>query len=87
MRTIYPTSALAPSSSQRASALSTRWTELSKPIPWLLAEGKTTKELAALIGVSAKTVESHRARLTHKQAIHDIGGLARYAIREGFGQP
>ena len=52
----------------------------------LIAEGKTTKEIAALIHVSAKTVETHRARLMQKLGIHEIAGLVRYAIRKGLVQ-
>lgn len=53
----------------------------------LIAEGKTSKQIATLLGVSAKTVESHRARLMQKLDIHEIAGLARYAIRHGLVQP
>ncbi len=53
----------------------------------LIAEGKTTKDIAALIHVSAKTVETHRARLMQKLGIHEIAGLVRYAIRKGLVQP
>ena len=52
----------------------------------LIAEGKTTKEIAVLIHVSAKTVETHRARLMQKLGIHEIAGLVRYAIRKGLVQ-
>lgn len=50
----------------------------------LVAEGKTTKEIAALLGISAKTAESHRSHLMEKLDIHDTAGLVRYAIREGL---
>jgi DNA-binding NarL/FixJ family response regulator len=53
----------------------------------LIAEGKTTKQIAPLLGISAKTVESHRAKLMQKLDIHEIAGLARYAIRHGLVQP
>ncbi|HKC17202.1 MAG TPA: response regulator transcription factor [Steroidobacteraceae bacterium] len=53
----------------------------------LIAEGKTTRDIAALIHVSAKTVETHRARLMQKLGIHEIAGLVRYAIRKGLVQP
>jgi len=52
----------------------------------LVAEGKTSKQIAKLLGVSAKTAESHRARIMAKLRIHDTAGLVRYAIREGFIQ-
>lgn len=50
----------------------------------LIAEGKTTKEIASLLGVSSKTAESHRARIMRKLDIHETASLVRYAIRRGF---
>jgi DNA-binding NarL/FixJ family response regulator len=52
----------------------------------LVAEGKTTKEVAALLGVSVKTAESHRTRIMSKLGIHETAGLVRYAIRRGLVQ-
>lgn len=53
----------------------------------LIAEGKTTKEIAQLLGVSVKTAESHRTRIMAKLEIHETAGLVRYAIRQGLIQP
>jgi DNA-binding CsgD family transcriptional regulator len=53
----------------------------------LVAEGKTTKEVAGILGVSVKTAESHRTRLMEKLDIHETAGLVRYAIRRGLIQP
>jgi DNA-binding NarL/FixJ family response regulator len=53
----------------------------------LVAEGKTTKEVAAILGISVKTAESHRMRIMSKLDIHETAGLVRYAIRRGFIQP
>ncbi len=53
----------------------------------LVAEGKTTKQIAEILGVSVKTAESHRSRLMAKLDIHEIAGLVRYAIRQGMIQP
>lgn len=50
----------------------------------LIAEGKTTKEISRLLGLSVKTAESHRTRLMQKLDIHDAAGLVRYAIRRGI---
>ncbi len=53
----------------------------------LVAEGKTTKEIAQLISVGPKTAESYRARIMQKLGIHHTAGLVRYAIRHGMLQP
>ena len=47
----------------------------------LIAEGKTTKEVAATLGISFKTAETHRTRIMAKLDIHETAGLVRYAIR------
>lgn len=52
----------------------------------LVAEGKTTKEVASMLGVSFKTAESHRTRIMDKLDIHETAGLVRYAIRKGIIQ-
>jgi DNA-binding NarL/FixJ family response regulator len=52
----------------------------------LIGEGKSSKEIASLLGISVKTAESHRARLMQKLDIHEIAGLVRYAIRKGLIQ-
>jgi DNA-binding NarL/FixJ family response regulator len=52
----------------------------------LVAEGKTTKEIATLLGISVKTAESHRSNMMEKLDIHDTAGLVRYAIRKGIIQ-
>jgi two-component system, NarL family, response regulator NreC len=52
----------------------------------LVAEGKTTKEIATLLGISVKTAESHRSNMMEKLDIHDTAGLVRYAVRKGIIQ-
>ena len=53
----------------------------------LIAEGHTTKEIAAALHISFKTAESHRSHLMTKLDIHVAAGLVRYAIRRGLVQP
>jgi DNA-binding NarL/FixJ family response regulator len=53
----------------------------------LVAEGKTTKEAARILGVSVKTAESHRTRIMQKLDIHETASLVRYAIRRGLISP
>jgi DNA-binding NarL/FixJ family response regulator len=53
----------------------------------LVAEGRTTKDIAATLNLTVKTAESHRARLMEKLDIHDTAGLVRYAIRRGVITP
>lgn len=50
----------------------------------LIAEGRTSKEVARLLGISATTVKSHRNHIMEKLDIHDKAGLTRYAIRIGL---
>ena len=53
----------------------------------LIAEGKSTKEVALQLNISVKTAESHRTRLMEKLDIHETATLVRYAIRRGLIQP
>jgi len=53
----------------------------------LIAEGKTTKEVASVLGISVKTAVSHRTRIMEKLDIHETASLVRYAIRGGLIQP
>ncbi len=52
----------------------------------ILAEGKSTKDAAAILNVSVKTVESHRKQIMDKLDLHSIAELTKYAIREGLTQ-
>ena len=52
----------------------------------LVAEGKSTKEAAAILNITFKTAESHRTRIMEKLSIHETAGLVRYAIRRGLIQ-
>lgn len=50
----------------------------------MIAEGRTTKQMAFLMKVSAKTVESHRATVMDRLGIHDLAGLVIFAVRHGL---
>ena len=62
-------------------------TARQREILQLIAEGRSTKEIASDLGVSVKTVETHRAQLMERLDIHDIPGLVRFAIRAGLVSP
>jgi two-component system, NarL family, response regulator NreC len=47
----------------------------------LLADGKTNKEVAAALGISARTAENHRAKIMEKLGLHSLSALVCYAIR------
>jgi len=63
--------------------LSSRERQVLQPI----AEGKSTKDVASLLGISVKTAESHRSRIMKKLDIHETASLVRYAVRQGLVQP
>lgn len=53
----------------------------------LIAGGKSTKEIAFLLNLSVKTVETYRAQLMERLGIRDVAGLVRYALRTGLVPP
>jgi DNA-binding NarL/FixJ family response regulator len=53
----------------------------------LVAGGKSTKEIAFLLNLSVKTVETHRAQIMERLGIRDVAGLVRYALRTGLVPP
>ncbi len=62
-------------------------TSREREVLQLVAEGKSTKEVAGLLGISFKTAESHRTRILKKLDLHETAGLVRYAVRRGLIQP
>jgi DNA-binding NarL/FixJ family response regulator len=50
----------------------------------LIAEGHTTKEIAAKLAIGVKTTEAYRSELMKALELHDIASLTRYAIRSGL---
>jgi DNA-binding NarL/FixJ family response regulator len=61
-----------------------RLTVRERQVLQLIAEGKSTKDIAAVLGISVKTAESHRTRLMQKLDIHETASLVRYAVRNGI---
>jgi len=59
-------------------------TEREKEVLQLIAEGKSTKQIASNLNVSTKTIESHRRQVMGKLNIRNIADLTKYAIREGL---
>ena len=53
----------------------------------LIAEGHSTKEIALRLGLSIKTVETHRAQVMERLGVRGVQGLVRYAIRRGIVPP
>jgi DNA-binding NarL/FixJ family response regulator len=62
-------------------------TDRERQVLQLIAEGKTTKEVAVILGVSVKTAESHRSSLMSKLDVHSTAEVVRYAIRRGMVAP
>jgi DNA-binding NarL/FixJ family response regulator len=62
-------------------------TPRQREILQLIAEGKSTKDIAVTLNLSIKTVETHRKELMDRLGIHDVPGLVRYAIRSGIIRP
>jgi len=70
----------APSTDLQRSGLSEREREVLQ----LLAEGEGSKQIAKLLHVSARTIDSHRNRIMEKLEIHTVAELTKYAVREGL---
>ena len=70
--------------SQSEPLMKPKLTEREREVLQLLAEGKGTKEIAADLFLSAKTVETHRQHLMDKLDMYTVAELTKYAIREGL---
>jgi two-component system response regulator NreC len=53
----------------------------------LIAEGRSTKEIGGVLGISPRTAETHRTRIMQRLDIRDVAGLVRYAIDHGLVHP
>jgi DNA-binding NarL/FixJ family response regulator len=61
-----------------------RLTPREREIVQLIAEGGSTKEIAKRLGISVKTVETHRSNVLRSLGLHSVGEIVRYAIRNGI---
>jgi len=59
-------------------------TDREREVVQLLAEGESTKRIAARLNVSVKTIETHRKHVMEKLDIHSVAELTKYAVREGL---
>jgi DNA-binding NarL/FixJ family response regulator len=66
---------------------SERLTSREREVLQLLAEGRSNKEIGPRLGISTKTVETHRARIMAKLEIHSMSELVRYAVRNRIIEP
>jgi DNA-binding NarL/FixJ family response regulator len=64
-----------------------RLTSREREIVQLLAEGRTSKEIATKLNISAKTAETHRANIMRKLEFHSVGEIVRYAVRNQIIDP
>jgi DNA-binding NarL/FixJ family response regulator len=58
-----------------------RITSREREVVQLLAEGKTSKEVAVALGISVKTAETHRANIMRKLEMHSVSEVVRYAVK------
>ena len=70
-----------PESYERVPSERTRLTPRQREIVQLLAEGKSSKEVAVALSISVKTAETHRANIMRRLSCHSVSELVRYAIR------
>lgn len=77
-------SVLKPSTGERGKPTSTALTARQREVLQLVAEGRSTKEVATILSVSVKTVEFHKARIMQQLDIHTTADLTKYAITHGI---
>ena len=71
------------SSGEQISAFS-QLTDREREVLQLIAEGKATKDIAAKLYRSVKTIETHRRNIMHKLNLHSLPELTKYAVRQGL---
>lgn len=87
---VYLSPTLAPVTLERLTTGTTARGQVLTPrereVLQLIAEGHTTKEVGSVLGISAKTAETHRTRIMLKLDVHETAGLVRHAVRIGLVQ-
>jgi DNA-binding NarL/FixJ family response regulator len=76
-----------PTRAQVPATLRERLTSREREIVQLLAEGKSSKEVASSLCISVKTAETHRANIMRKLQLHTVTELVRYAVRNQIIEP
>src|SRR5438045_3569425 len=61
-----------------------RLTGRQREVLQMVAKGYSSKEMAQILNLSPKTIETHRTQLMKQVDIHDVAGLVRYAVRTGL---
>lgn len=72
---------------ENASAAKSDLSEREREVLQLIAEGRSTREIAEILHISPKTVETHRKNIMEKANVHSIAELTKYAIRQGLTTP
>lgn len=78
---------LVPGSKKQPDRAEPKLTAREREIVRLLAQSGSNKEIATTLGISIRTVETHRATLMHKLGVHSVAGVVRYAIRHHIIEP
>jgi two-component system, NarL family, response regulator NreC len=78
---------LVPGAKKQPERVEPKLTAREREIVRLLAQSGSNKEIATTLGISIRTVETHRATLMHKLGLHSVAGVVRYAIRHHIIEP
>jgi DNA-binding NarL/FixJ family response regulator len=78
---------LVPGARKQPGRAEPKLTAREREITRLLAQSSSNKEMAETLGISIRTVETHRATLMHKLGVHSVAGVVRYAIRHHIIEP
>jgi DNA-binding NarL/FixJ family response regulator len=73
--------------SRQTPPLHTSLTAREREVVQLLAEGKSSKEVAVALGISVKTADTHRSNIMRKLEIHSVSELVRYAVKNNMIEP